>query len=206
MKNLLMTMVLVAMLFSAFKLKAHQPDISSFSIIEQAEGEWIINLNASITAFQYEIEFREGKNSYSSIEEFQQLLLKHIEENLDIRINGTVEPSLSDGKVLVGHATTVVFKLNGAPTNMEEVFLKNSSFQNINSSSFIFIIQKMELDEKRFIVSRTEDYQINVTIHDKEIASTEIPFAYNWSGISILATAVGLLVFITVSVPANHPY
>ncbi|WP_340153700.1 hypothetical protein [uncultured Marivirga sp.] len=196
MQHLIKALSLVLIIFSTFKLSANEPKKSSFSLIENVTGEWIINLNASITAFQYELEFQERATNYTSIEEFKQVLLKHIKESIHLTINGGIKPILLEGKVMVDKTTTVAFKLGGLPDHIEQVYLKNESFTHINSDKFIFIISKLGLANQEFIVSTATNNQLNIIINENEITPTAIPIKSNLSSISILATAVGLLVFI----------
>jgi regulator of replication initiation timing len=196
MTNLLKTVALISMVLATTKLKAHEPQLSSFALIEQTAGDWIIKINASITAFQYELELSKENTFYSNIDEFKELLLEHIEENIHLTMNRHIKPTLSEGSVLIDRSTTVSFKLDGVPEKIEEVSLKNESLTNVNSSQYIFSIHKLGLEAKDFLVSNAANEQISASITEDGITSIDNPVNYNFSSISILATAVGLLVFI----------
>ncbi|WP_416866800.1 MAG: hypothetical protein ACMVP2_03905 [Imperialibacter sp.] len=180
---------MVAILFVTSAI-AHQPDISSFTLIEKEPGQWMLQLNASMTAFQYEVRNAYGLDSYASAEEFNQLLLTHLKGQIDIRVNDR-EVTLENGMVMLGHATTVAFELSGVPGNVEEVFVKNKGFQNIYHSQGLFSIVKEGLARSRFVLSEANDYQLNVTLKDNEILLAETA-SNDFGSVLVIILIVGL--------------
>ena len=87
MTNLIKSIILIAAWLSATATEAHQPNISSVMLIEQESGTWTVQFNAGILGFQYAVEEEHGKGSYSTVEKFNQLLLAHLHENMEILIN-----------------------------------------------------------------------------------------------------------------------
>ena len=139
MKKYIKTIVAVALLFCATSIaKAHPTNISSIMLIEQEPGEWIVQVNTSLTAFQYEIRHAFGENSYASPEEFNELVVKHFRKHMSVKINGE-KVELTDGVVVLGHATTLGFRLSGIPeSGINDISVKNEGFKNIGKSKSIF--------------------------------------------------------------------
>ena len=67
---------------------AHQPDLSSTILAEKGENEWILQIRAALTAFEYEVEARYGESAYTTPEEFRELVAKYLREELLVRFNG----------------------------------------------------------------------------------------------------------------------
>ncbi|UZR98956.1 DUF6702 family protein [Chondrinema litorale] len=190
MKKSIMVLFTIFLSLSAVTTKAHQPNISSFILIEKDPELWMLQLNASITAFEYEVKNEYGKDSYNSTEEFNQLLLKHLKEQITIKINDKNVP-LKNGRVQLGHSTTIVFDLAKANDGItEEIFVKNNSFQNIYNSQTIFSIIKEEFDRTRSVLNKKNDFQISVSLIDHQFIMEESPKNDIWFILFSLAVLI----------------
>ncbi|MEQ9100082.1 MAG: hypothetical protein RIF36_15655 [Imperialibacter sp.] len=196
MKKIMKSILAMVAFLSATSAIAHQPDISSFTLIEKETGQWMLQLNASMTAFQYEVRNAYGEDSYASAEEFNQLLLTHLKEQIDIRINDK-EVAFENGMVMLGHATTVAFELYGVPDTVEEVFVANKGFQSIHRSQVIFSIVKEGLARSRFVLNEANDYQLNASLKGNQlmIAEASSPRVY-WMAPATVAIAFALFGFL----------
>ncbi|MEQ8416645.1 MAG: hypothetical protein RIB71_19340 [Imperialibacter sp.] len=196
MKKIMKSILAMVAFLSATSAIAHQPDISSFTLIEKETGQWMLQLNTSMTAFQYEVRKAYCKDSYASAEEFNQLLLTHLKEQIDIRINDK-EVTLENGMVMLGHATTVAFELYGVPDTVEEVFVANKGFQSIHRSQVIFSVVKEGLARSRFVLNTANDYQLNVSLKGNQlmIAEASSPRVY-WMAPATVAIAFALFGFL----------
>ncbi|MEQ6166142.1 hypothetical protein AAOE16_03015 [Ekhidna sp. MALMAid0563] len=191
MTNLIKSIILIAAWLSATATEAHQPNISSVMLIEQESGTWTVQFNAGILGFQYAVEEEHGKGSYSTVEKFNQLLLAHLRENMEILINSE-KVELTKGIVKLGHAATVIFELSEAPEELNQVFVKNEAFKAINNSQSIFSIVKQGLDRDQFILSSENDFQTEVIINNNQILMAESSVNDdNW--ILIATTFIALL-------------
>lgn len=200
MKNILKTILFSIVMLSAVSAKAHQADISSFTLVEEQPGHWMLQLNASMTAFQYEVRNAYGIDSYASPEEFNQLLLTHLKSNISIEVNGK-NIMLENGLVQLGHATTVAFELTGVPKTLETVFVKNKGFENINRSQAIFTIVKEGVDKSSFLLSEANEYQLKVSVVDNQVLLADTSWIENWPALLAVAvlSTLGGLVFYKVS-------
>ncbi|WP_339756313.1 hypothetical protein [Algoriphagus aquimarinus] len=192
MKKLLTQIVAVFLWLSASGVSAHQPDISSFTIIEAQPGIWMLQLNASMTAFQYEVRNAYGEDSYASPEEFNQLLLDYLKKQIVIQINDE-EVTLEKGLVRLGHATTVAFELSGVPEEIEEVFVRNYGFKNINKSQVIFSIIKEGMEKEQFLLNGENDFQLHLSLTEDQLLLPETPWISNRILLILALTGFGAL-------------
>ncbi|GAA0877198.1 hypothetical protein GCM10009119_01660 [Algoriphagus jejuensis] len=170
MKRLVITLALLA----AFVLpvKAHDPDISSLLMIEQDSGEWILQVNASLTAFEYVVTAAYGEGSFQSAEEFNQLLLDFLRDKILLRTNGQ-QINLKTGLVSLGHATTVAFELPDFSGNIETVEVENESFEDIRRSQVLFGMIKDGMDKSQFILNEANDFRLSLQVQDNRVLLVE---------------------------------
>ena len=71
----------------SFTIQAHQPDISTTMLVEQADNKWILQVRASLTAFEYEVHAHYSDSAYATPAEFEALVVNHLKEHIQVRIN-----------------------------------------------------------------------------------------------------------------------
>ena len=123
MKN---AILFIALFFGSLVVRAHQPDIATTLLVEKDNGDWVLQISSSLTAFEQEIAYNFSADSYSNSDEFKALLIEHIKKNFSARFNTNEMIELNEGYVKLGHETNVVFKLANVPENISEVSLEGS--------------------------------------------------------------------------------
>ena len=192
MKKVLKSVLAAVLWLLAVSANAHQPDISSFTLIEHESGQWMLQLNASMTAFQYEVRNAYGEDSYASPEAFNQLLVNHLKKQIAIQVNGE-EVTLRNGLVKLGHATTVAFELSEVPEAVTEVFVQNRGFENIHDSKVIFSIVKEGVERKQFVLNEENNFHLSVSLKEHRVLLAEtLPNDY-WIVIPVMVMIAGLL-------------
>lgn len=146
-------LIMLCVLFISLGVKAHQPDLSSTILVEQGENKWILQVRAALTAYEYEIEQHFGENSYATPEEFQELVLQHVQEHISILFNDTHAVALENGMVKLGHETSVVFEVVGTPETIHSLDVKNSSFSDISRNQGTLIVLKEGFSKDQFILN-----------------------------------------------------
>lgn len=188
--------LLVAMLWlSTMSANAHQPDISSIVLIEQDSGQWRVQVNASLTAFQYEVKNAYGNDSYASPEDFNGLLLDHLREQINLRVNNE-KMELKNGFVKLGHATTVVFELRGVPAVIKKLWIGNEGFKNIHHSQSVFSIKREGLDKVQFILNEGNNFQTQLSFQNNQVVLLEASWIDDSVSIGIIVVSVVLLGFL----------
>ncbi len=149
-KKIVRYLSLVLLLFCFRAGWAHQPDLSSLMIYEQ-NGKSILLIKSSLTAFEQEIVYLYGKDSYKTPQEFQQLVTKHFQKNCLITINDETIQFVSP-QVILGHETTVVAELSNRPKTIKSVYLKNTMFKDMPNNICEVILTLNNLSQKQFIL------------------------------------------------------
>lgn len=191
-----MSRYILALLFGfiAHSVTAHQADISSTVLAEQEEGHWVLQIRTSLTAFEYEIENNFGKSSYATPEEFQELVLKHIKENISINIDQESEVFLENGRVALGHETNVVFEVSGMPLEFDKLEFANSSFKNINRNQSALIVLKKGLKQSQFVLNNKNEHSVQLKVKDNQFVEVTSEAAVMQASPSIFMGAASILI------------
>lgn len=143
---------------------AHSPSASTTMLIEKDNHTWVLQISASLTAFQKEIQTHFSETPYNSPEEFQQMVLEHIKNNLEVSFNDGTKITLGQGKVKLGHETRVAFEVFGIPNEIQTVGIKNTSFSDIYKSQSAFIILKNGIEKKFFELNKDNAYGLKLQL------------------------------------------
>jgi len=192
---------LVVVLFFTLESKAHQPDVSTTLLIEQSESNWILQIRAALTAFEAEIEYHFGKSSYKTSEEFQDLVRKHMQDKLSVMFNDETPIFLKDGKIKLGHESSITFNISTAPNAIELLKVTNSAFSDIPRNQSALMIIKKGFAKDQFILNNENDHTAQLLVIDSkfELIGTEIVKTRNHLyiyGMVLLAILVLLLTLI----------
>lgn len=187
----------LCLLMSYMNMEAHQPDLSSTILVEQEENKWILQIRAALTAFEYEIEAHFGASSYSTPEEFQDLILEYMQEHIKIQFNEKDKVILHDGIVKLGHETTVTFKVEATPEFIQSLMVKNSSFSHISRNQSILMILKQGFSKAQFILNDNNNHQLKLKVKDANfelVPSTQNKNKYSYWAIGIVILVVFFLI------------
>jgi len=161
MKNLLL---LLSILLCFAKGFAHQPDVSTTLLVEKENNIWMLQINASLTAFQYEIKTHFSETPYKTPEEFQKMVLAYVKDNISLQINGNEIKAFGVGMVQLGHETKVVYEVFGIPSEIDSAVLKNSVFKDIHKSQSTLIIAKSAFQKEHFVMNDANDHTITLEL------------------------------------------
>ncbi|MGJ8593424.1 MAG: DUF6702 family protein [Aquaticitalea sp.] len=147
---------------------AHQPDISTTMLVEQENKTWVLQISASLTAFQQEIRTHFADTPYKTPEEFQQMVLQHIKNNLTLTFNDGQDIRLSEGRIILGHETKVVFKVFGMPSDIKSVFVKNSAFSDIYKSQSALVLLKGGFSKEHFVLNDDNNHTLKLVANNHQ--------------------------------------
>lgn len=184
-------------------VQAHQPDLSSTILSEQGENKWVLQVRAALTCYEYEIHQHYGEGSYTTPEEFQELVIQHVKENISIHFNESDNIVLKNGIVKLGHETNAVFEVEGVPENIRTVKFKNSSFKDISRNQSALIILKTDFKQKQFVLDNSNQHTVHFAVKDSQLVSLTSTSGTNkamaipsrYSGI-ILVGFLGFFIFL----------
>lgn len=155
----------VSMIFSNILL-GHQPDISSTMLVEKSENEWVLQVRAALTAYEYVIKYGYPDSTYTTPEGFQDLVSSYVKENIHIEGDGAMA-SLTNPIVKLGHETNVIFQVKGIPSSVEVLKMTNTSFKDINRNQSAFILVKGNYEKQQIILNNSNDHSAVVKLDEK---------------------------------------
>lgn len=173
------------LLISGASLQAHQPDISTTMLVERGEGRWLLQLNASLTAFEYEVKTVFPGKTYSTPAEFQQLVLDLVLAKVEIDFNDGTKAELLNGIVKLGHETNVVFELKNVPASLTSVSVRNSTFRDIHRNQSALVFLKKGFERKQQILDGSNGHTLRFVLFGDGYTVSEasaLPISNQFSG------------------------
>ncbi|MBQ4915105.1 hypothetical protein J8L85_11695 [Maribacter sp. MMG018] len=145
---------------------AHNPDASTLVLAEQKNNVWVLQINASLTAFQQEVRTHYADTPYKTPEEFQEMVLEHIKNNLHLFFNNGEQISLDKGVVKLGHETKVIFEVLNIPASLESVVVQNTIFKDISRNKSTFLLFKDGFEKSNFTLSQSNDHTVSLVVKE----------------------------------------
>ena len=165
-KKLLLPLFLTAFLLVSDVLFAHNPDFSSIIISKTENGQIVMQLNSSLTAFQQEVNYVNGKGAYASPEEFQDLVLQLFESRFAIVLNNNITLQFKNSQVFLGHETKIVSELVGLPEEINHIYLKNELFKDLYNSQSVVVFLLDGFPKEKFTLQRDNQHELNLTLKE----------------------------------------
>ncbi len=173
---------ILIVLLCAWTSKAHQADISTTMLVEKEAGIWVLQITAALTAFEYEVHRHYSDTAYTTPKEFEELVIRHVSENLGLDFNNEQEITWQNALVKLGHETMVRFELSNVPTDIRTIVVKNASFKNIHRNQSALVILKKGMAKKQFVLNNDNEHQVSLRANAtdfilQEARSSRIPFS-----------------------------
>ena len=193
--------LIICLLFMVLTVKAHQADVSTTMLVEKQDSSWVLQISASLTAFQQEIRTHFAETPYQTPEEFQQMVLEHIKNNLHISFNGVGDISLTNGVVILGHETKVVFEVFGIPSEINSVLVKNSVFKDIRKNQSALFLFKEGFSKEQFVLNEANEHTLELVVSGNEFVEAGLNEASLFSSIiGVILLGVSAIVVLGLSV------
>ncbi|MRI00196.1 hypothetical protein GH721_06555 [Kriegella sp. EG-1] len=161
----------IGLLLITIGANAHSADTSTTMLVEKENGTWVLQVSASLTAFQYEIRKHFAETPYKTPEEFQKMVLEHLKNNLEISFNKS-NISFGNGMVKLGHETRVVFEVFGIPSKFENVKIKNTVFEDIQQNKSALMLFKKGFSKEQFILNKDNNHTLLLQVKDNGFIKT----------------------------------
>ncbi|GEQ86757.1 hypothetical protein ULMS_22650 [Patiriisocius marinistellae] len=176
---------------------SHQPEASSAVLIEKEPNVWVLQINASLTACQKEVKKHFADTPYKTPQEFNEMLLEHIDDNFDMRFNNGEKLTLNNGVVQLGHETKIIFEISGIPTELKSLTVENKVFEDIYKSQSILVILKENFAKNKFIMNNANEHRLSLAIQNNEFVEiVEEKANMNSTIIFIILGCLGLVLFL----------
>lgn len=192
MKSTIKIFFLLTTLLFAQSTEAHQPDLSSTMLVEQDDNNWILQIRAALTAFEYETEQRYGKDAFATPEEFRNLVLEYVQANIKVLFNETNLVVLKNGKVKLGHETSITFEITNVPADIQYLTMENSTFNHISRNQSALIILKKGFAKDQFVLNNKNEHKVELQVKNAKFELVTPLAESKTSGLSRMI--VGLVV------------
>lgn len=155
---------IIALIFlNSLGLYAHNAQISTVALVQGKDKKWHMIISASLSAFQYEL-----KNSDQSInleglnaDKFQNLILKHLREKVEIEANGQ-RGMLRNARVILGHQTDINFEVTNMPENLQNIDFQQLGFSTLRDHFCIFKIITINGNANSFMLQKENNYSVSL--------------------------------------------
>jgi len=192
MKKIIQYSLLLLFLCSSTGLWAHQPNLSSTILMEKEDGQWIVQIRASLTAFEYEVAARFGQDAYKTAEEFKELVVRQIEQSLSVKFNEGESLKLNKPQVRLGHESSITFELEGKTENMNLIEVKNTSFEHISRNQAALVVLKKGFAKNQFMMNKENNHQLYLKAEDNKFEALD-PKAEKQTNVYALVLLLGIL-------------
>ena len=189
--------IVFSFVFFSILTKAHQSNISTTMLVEKENNVWILQVRASLTAFQQEIKTNFADTPYKTPEEFKEMVLIHLRNNLKIVLNGE-HIILEKGFVKLGHETNVVFNVINMPTTIKNLKITNTAFQDIYKSESALVILKEGFTKERFMLNVKNKHSMLLNVDENKFVNantTETQYATSTFFIILTISLLLLVLF-----------
>lgn len=160
MKSIYLTLLLLF----ANGAKAHQPDLSNLMIYEQ-NGRYFLAIKSSLTAFEGEIDYLFGSNAYKTPEAFQQLVIRHFQNNCFVIIDGDTTRFVNP-QVMLGHETTLFAEMMNIPDKPNSIHIRNTVFKDMPSNMCEIILGIKGISQKQYILDNANQHEVKLKLEN----------------------------------------
>ncbi|TDT43840.1 hypothetical protein CLV90_2964 [Maribacter spongiicola] len=199
-KNTALKFLLFSLLWISTTALAHSPDFSSIIISKTENGQIVLQITSSLTAFQQEVNYVNGEGAYTSPEEFQDLVLQLFKSRFSLILNNNNTLEFKNLKVLLGHETKIIAEISNLPEEVDHIYLKNVLFKDLHNSQSVAIFLLNGFPKEKFTLQRNNKHELNIILEDENwfvptAKSDHTPLKY----LSYLITLIigGLLLFLS---------
>lgn len=158
--KLILTLIGVV-IYSPF-LFAHSPDLSSLMIYEQNRRVFLV-IKSSIAAFEGEVHYNYGKDSYKTPQQFNELAIRHFKKNCFVVVNNDTTQFVNP-QIQLGHETTLFAELKNVPQKITNYYVKNSLFKDMPNNQCELILTYKNLPQKQFILNNENNHEVKFKI------------------------------------------
>lgn len=197
-KYIIKLLSLSILMLVSCNLSAHQPDLSNIIISETGNGQVILQINSSLTAFQQEVNFINGPGAYKSPEEFQELVIKHFNTSFSMVVNGENTLQLKNPQVFLGHETKLVAEIIGLPETINAIQLKNELFKDIYHNQSIVIFLLDGFPKTKYTLEPDNNHEINIALENdtwKTIKVENAGFNFKYTSYFAIILLAGLVLY-----------
>lgn len=195
---------LLIFLLGVQAVQAHNPDLASLMIYEQ-NGKSILLIKSSLTAFEGEIDYLYGKDSYKTPEAFNRLVVQHFQQNCSVLVNGKVV-TFSNVQVQLGHETNLFAELDNLPKTIESFSVRNALFADMHNNVCELILSLKGYEQKQYVLTNANNHEVSLTMVDGEWIAKKPTSTFSFTPNLILVLTILLVTSIILLVTRKRKF
>ena len=139
-------------------LYAHNPQVSTISILQDQQKKWTMFITAPLYTYQMALQSNYSDINIDSLDskQIQKLIIDLIKNTTSIRNKGDVK--LENEKFQLGHESIIFFDLIGMENNINEITIKFNSFKKLYSHFTFLKIVPYKGKQINFILNADNDF------------------------------------------------
>lgn len=146
----------------SMKGHTHQANLANMVITQTDSAHYKLYLNTSLVGVEQVVNYRFGKDSYKTAEEFIQLAKQHLADTLAIKLNKK-ELKIRSIKLNLGHATQFIVQLYSLDKiTPKEVMIKNTFFHSIHSNKLAITFRGGNLPSNNYVLKNSNKHRIDL--------------------------------------------
>jgi len=152
---------IVLLLLMSLGSFAHTPELSTLVLSKTDNGKYVLQVTSSLTAFEGEVDYLFGKDSYKTPEEFRELVIIHFRKNISFIVNGKALEFVKP-EVILGHETKLVVEVTGIPSQINTIDLKSTMFKDMSRNQSVVMLVGNEFPNKQYILDNENSQYIRL--------------------------------------------
>lgn len=140
----------------------HNPSQSGSLIYQVNDSVWALQVSSALTAYEYEVGHRYGKDSYATPEEFKELVIKLLKDHIHLTFNNGKSVDFTMPIVQLGHETKVTFQVMKVPSVINAIDFTNSSFSNVSRNKNLLVIATRDGTKEKFTLETLNEHHIKL--------------------------------------------
>lgn len=173
-KNTVIKLFVLSLILVSKVTFAHQPDLSNIIISKTNNGQVILQINSSLTAFQQEVIFHNGEGAYKTPEEFQEMVINHFLDGFSFIVNKNDTLQIKNPQVFLGHETKIVAEIIGMPEDVSAINFKADLFKDIHNNQSIVIFLLDKFPTQKYGLANDSSHEIDIQLKDGSWQNTNI--------------------------------
>ena len=118
-----------------------------------------MQITSSLTAFEGEVDYLFGKDSYKTPEAFRELVIQHFKKNTVLKINGE-EMAFVNPLVILGHETKLVSEVAAMPADVHSLYLKSAMFRDMPHNQSAVILLGEALPVQQYVLNKENEQEL----------------------------------------------
>lgn len=171
---------------------AHQPDLSMMILHQNEKGQYFLEMSSSLVAFDGEVAYKYGKESYKTPDEFKRLAIRHFMENFSLSFNENQKANIENVSIVLGHETKLLMEVLNVPKAIGTIHIKNLVFSDMPQNQCIVMLSGEKLPKQQYILSNKNNNEIVLRLEGGIWKKKEL----NENKESNLMTIIGAVLFL----------